>query len=433
MVSQAQAKVWTVLFSFYAVHDKSPELRAIRYAIEKSSKKDAIELYLNIKDSVVNSLSVDLQRTTLDEVFIAPNDLAQVFIIVYGEVAVTKTYLLRTVQSRSDIRGTCAGDLVAVLLIDFLKTRENNIKAKNRPKDMENLSFLNNKAKTDIMNRFNLKFETTKEQADDPSVQADNRANSPQASPRKNARGVSATIATGNYGSRDSTSSTPQTQGLDKNNLQTARSVNPKTGKLRATSKSATLRERRKQGSDKKQLGKPQDLPVEKTMNSKELKVIEFTREDLARQLDYIVQSKSKSEQGLVNCLSLLKKNNGDYNQLLKYATDIKTTMTLLHNKLTRARDEQLMELTKRQGSSRVRERLDSGDLQLPEPPISDKMVKKYVGLLEGFASRTTKSEIQPMIQKFTDKTTPVLTVSETAPKNTNKKDRVKQAPAEED
>src|SRR3990167_8727666 len=184
MVSQAQAKVWTVLFSFYAVHDKSPELRAIRYAIEKSTKKDAIELYLNIKDSVVKSLSVDLQRTTLDEVFIAPNDLAQVFIVVYGEAAVSKTYLLRTVQSRSDNRGTCAGDLVAVLLIDFLKTRENNIKARNRPRDQENLSFLNNKARSDIMNRFNLKFDSENDKKDEPSVVLDSQQNSSPVSAR---------------------------------------------------------------------------------------------------------------------------------------------------------------------------------------------------------------------------------------------------------
>lgn len=433
MVAQAQAKVWTVLFSFYAVHDKSPELRAIRYAIEKSSKKDAIELYLNIKDSVVKSLSVDLQRTTLDEVFIAPNDLAQVFIIVYGEAAVTKTYLLRTVQSRSDIRGTCAGDLVAVLLIDFLKTRENNIKAKNRPKDMENLSFLNNKAKNDIMNRFNLKFETEKEQPADPSVQAESKAASPLTSPRKNARGISATMGAANYASRDSVGSTNQPDGGKRTSAQANRSVSAKTSKLRASSKSATLRERRNQGSDQKQQTQTHDLPVEKTMNRKELKVIEFKREDLARQLDYIVQSKSKSEQGLVNCLSLLKKNNGDYNQLLKYATDIKTSMTLLHSKLTRARDEQLSELTKRQGTGRVRERLDSGDLQLPEPPVADKVVKKYAALLEGFGARTTKSEIQPLIQKFADKSTPVLTVSETAPKYINKAERAKRAQPEED
>jgi hypothetical protein len=421
MVSQAQAKVWTVLFSFYAVHDKSPELRAIRYAIEKSNKNDAIELYLNMKDSVVKALSVDLQRTTLDEVYIAPNDLAQVFIVVFGEAAVSKTYLLRTIQSRSDNRGTCAGDLVAVLLIDFLKTRENNIKAKNKPRDMDNLSFLNNKARADIINRFNLKFDNLTEQTDEPSVHLDTRQVTPSGSARKQTRGVSSTHKQGNYGSKDDASSTQRTKDSEKKNSETGKRHPSPGGKVRVVSKSTTMKQRRYEGSDKKKQVKQQDLPVDKILDSKELKIVEFTREDLARQLDYIVQSKSKSEQSLVNCLSLLKKNNGDFNELLKYATDIKTSMQLLFNKLTRAREEKVSDLSKKKGIGRRRESQEVG--AFPEPPISEKLVNKYAVQLESHVSKTTKTEIHPLMQKFTERTSPVVTVSQTAPKDTRKRD----------
>ena len=414
MVSQAQAKVWTVLFSFYAVHDKSPELRAIRYAIEKSTKKDAIELYLNIKDSVVKSLSVDLQRTTLDEVFIAPNDLAQVFIVVYGEAAVSKTYLLRTVQSRSDNRGTCAGDLVAVLLIDFLKTRENNIKARNRPRDQENLSFLNNKARSDIMNRFNLKFDSENDKKDEPSVVLDSQQNSSPVSARlRNWGNLSITNAAkfATTGGLMTTETGGVTESQERDSRRRTTSM---TGKSKSVTSTSKAKERRREGSDSKNQTKNLDLPVEKTLDWRELKVVEFTRQDLARQLDYIVQSKSKSEQSLVNCLSLLKKNNGDFNELLKYATDIKTSMTLLYNKIHRARDEKVIEVSKRQGGGRVKE---NNPTEFPDLPLQDKVVKRYADLVEVYGAKTTKTEIHPLMQKFGDRSTPVLTVSETAPK----------------
>ena len=64
------------MFTVYVLHDKSPELRAIRFSIEKQTHKDAIELYLNTKDTIVAELSIDTQYRTLDDVYIKPNDLA---------------------------------------------------------------------------------------------------------------------------------------------------------------------------------------------------------------------------------------------------------------------------------------------------------------------------------------------------------------------
>lgn len=123
--------VWNILFSFYLLLDTSSELRAIRFALEKARGKDAIDLFLHIKDTVATVLSIGAEDLVMDNVWIQPQDLAQILSSVFDSQAVSKMHLLSALQNRCDTRGICSGEFAAILLVDFVKTREKEDLARN--------------------------------------------------------------------------------------------------------------------------------------------------------------------------------------------------------------------------------------------------------------------------------------------------------------
>ena len=60
----------------------------------------------------------------------------------------------------------------------------------------------------------------------------------------------------------------------------------------------------------------------------------------MQRQLNYITQEKTKSEILAVQTVALIKKNNEDYNQLLKYAADIREAMIKAYDSIRSAKLE---------------------------------------------------------------------------------------------
>lgn len=58
-------------------------------------------------------------------------------------------------------------------------------------------------------------------------------------------------------------------------------------------------------------------------------------------QVNYITQEKSKSEDQLVGCVALIRKNVKDYNELLKFSAEIEYAFDVMHRKLKAASTEQ--------------------------------------------------------------------------------------------
>ena len=388
-VSGAQKIVWNILFSFYALHDKSPELRAIRYAIEKSSKKDAINLYLNIKDTVAAAMSVNLQVTTLDDVFISPNDLAQVMLVIYKEKTVNKTYILRNIQSRCDARGICAGDLVALLLIDLMKTRENNIRLANRPKDIENLSFMNSKVKKDTMNRLKLDFPKEEDDNNPAQNQTEKSPQSPKKQTQTSETKTSAQHTTGKP-SEGKAEDSPKKDARTK-------SSNPK-GMTHSKSGHGL-------GNHFNRSATPEKVAASK----RDAEVLAFNRDDMMRQHDYIVSEKSKAELQIINAISLVEKNNGDFNELLKYAQDIKFAMMSLNSKLKGAYElKELKAATANVGSKKQ----SSQPASIGEPvPLTKKQIQVYQAI-DNYELRRENNELNVLAAEVLKYETPVKTVS---------------------
>lgn len=269
-VSGAQSLVWNILFSFYILLDKSSELRAIRFALEKSKGKDAIEFFLSIKEMVAAVLSLNMSSLIMDNTYIQPSELAQAFSAIFDGKSITKMHLLTAVQNRCDSKGIGSGEFAAILLVDFIKTREKEEMVKNKPKDTrDSLSFINNKAMARTKQKFNFDGEGNNTGGQVIEEEPNN---------------------VGTHGSAD--------------NQRTAKT----TTKMASPSARNTVQETRKGSVDKKK-------EVKKSMIQ--------TRQDMINQVNYITQEKSKAEDQLVSCSALVRKNVKDYNDLLKYSQDM--------------------------------------------------------------------------------------------------------------
>lgn len=119
-----QAQFWRLLYSFYVHLERSAELRAVRFALEKARGKDLVEFLLKVKEMTAAILSLPVASFFMDAVSVQPIDLAQIFSAVYDGRAVSKMHLLASIQNRCDSNGICAGEFAAMLLVDFVKTRE---------------------------------------------------------------------------------------------------------------------------------------------------------------------------------------------------------------------------------------------------------------------------------------------------------------------
>ncbi len=270
VVDGAQSLVWNLMFSFYVLLDKSPELRAIRFALEKSKGKDAIEFFLSIKEMVAAVLSLNINSLILDNTWIQPSELAQALSAIYDGKSISKMHLLTAVQNRCDSKGIVSGEFAAILLVDFIKTREKEELLKTKPKDKDSLTFINNKAMARTKEKFNLNFSPgdREEDADLPAQEQ------PAAPP---------------------------------SNQQTLKQASPQKSAKRDDSK-------------------------EKKKAVKENMI--HTRQDLIGQVNYITQEKSKAEDNLVSCAALMRKNIKDYNDLLKFSQDMYRGMMDLHFRL---------------------------------------------------------------------------------------------------
>ena len=271
-VDGAQSLVWNLLFSFYVLLDKSPELRAIRFALEKSKGKDAIEFFLSIKEMVAAVLSLNINSLILDNTWIQPSDLAQALSAIYNGKSISKMHLLMAVQNRCDSKGIVSGEFAAILLVDFIKTREKEEQLKSKPKDKDSLTFINNKAMARTKEKFSLEFS--------PGERVDEAE-----SPGQQEQPFAGTT----------------------NNQQTLKQASPRKSAKRDDSK-------------------------EKKKAVKENMI--HTRQDLIGQVNYITQEKSKAEDNLVSCAALMRKNIKDYNDLLKFSQDMYRGMMDLHYKL---------------------------------------------------------------------------------------------------
>lgn len=150
-----QPYFWRLLYSFYLHLERSAELKAVRFALEKSKGKDLVEFLVKIKEMVAAILSLNWLAFFMDEQTIEPVDLSQIFSAVYDGRAVSKMHLLASIQNRCDSRGICAGEFAAMLLVDFVKTRERD---EASPKRSDDLELLDSKALARTREKFALSY-----------------------------------------------------------------------------------------------------------------------------------------------------------------------------------------------------------------------------------------------------------------------------------
>ena len=153
-----QPLFWRLLYSFYIHLERSAELRAIRFALEKSKGKDVIEFLVKIKEMVIAILSLNWDTFFMDEQFIEPVDLSQIFSAVYDGKSVSKMHLLSSIQNRCDTKGISAGEFAAMLLVDFVKTREKEELGSPKRSDKGSSDFLENKAMARTREKFALSY-----------------------------------------------------------------------------------------------------------------------------------------------------------------------------------------------------------------------------------------------------------------------------------
>lgn len=282
---------WNVLFSFYVHHDVSYELRAIRLVIEKTNKKEAVDLYVSIRETVAAHMSVDLSTTCLDQVYIRPNDLAQLMLVVYDKEAIKKTRLLDKVKARCDSKGICAGEVVAILLTDFLKLEENNSINYQGTKTLSEVSkFMKAATKSDTINKLGLTNISAEKKTEDENEQQ-------------------------------------FTQTEDK------------TKKTRAASAIKIKAEDRIEKIVKRQEIKRSKTPI--FYEKQKEQVFLASKETKIDQVNYIVQQKNKAEDNLIKAASLIKKSNKDYNELLQFSTSMKHAFADIYNKLVIAQNQE--------------------------------------------------------------------------------------------
>ena len=150
------------MYSFYMLIEKSAELRAIKFAVEKSHGKDAIDFFVRIKDMVGAVLAIKSEQMIMDNVHIQTSELAQIMSAVYENKMIQKMHLMTAVQSRCDQSGICSGDFAAVLLVDFVKSREKDDHNQTRVKEklaIAKASSTNSKAMNQTKQKFSLDYD----------------------------------------------------------------------------------------------------------------------------------------------------------------------------------------------------------------------------------------------------------------------------------
>lgn len=357
-------------------------------------------------------MSLDQNQVTLDEAYIKPNDLAQVILVAFGPKAVGKTHLLSSLQARADSRGVCAGDLVSIMLVDFVRTREIDLASKSKPKDKESLTFMNNKARGDIMNRFNLRFP---QDGEDEQVPGGSKAGG-MMSPSKQ-RSTSQTplglmspnnARTSSPGAGKNTMSPGQEKTMSPSKTQTSIGQGA-TGKTMTGTKSST--------AGKPMMGSRAKTPTAKAASAHKrgLDVIAYNNKDLQRQYNYITQEKSKAEILAVQTIALIKKSNEDYNAMLKYAWGIREAMINVFDELKGARAAK-EKAANPEATTYKKKQDEMARPPLTAPlPLTEKQMAAYK-IVDKLELRTNNNEISPIMNSVAAHDTPVRTVSYAPP-----------------
>lgn len=332
------------MFSFYAYHDSSFELRTIRLVIEKTKDIEGVELYIATRETVAAHMSVDLATTCLDDVYIQPNCLAQLMLVVFDKNAIKKTRLLENMKARSEYQGMNAGEMVTIILVDFLKVAENNFQFNkaNKVQKQDVIDFMETAAKSETLKKLSLlgvskKNKGTYEEEEEEEQEAINvwKDSMNEKSQRRSS----------------SVLKTPIEDRIDRM-VKKAESKRSKT---------------------------PSHFEAIKHSTFIDNKVDKIGR------VNYIAQQKSKAEDRLVKAASLLKKSNKDYNELLVFASNLHNAFSEVYRTLVT-----------------VQESCPGGKVKLSQFPVKKKVVESYNKILE-LKVRSNQNELAPILEYFVE------------------------------
>lgn len=309
--------------------------------IEKTKDTQGVQLYITTREIVAAQMSVDLATSCLDDVFVQPNCLAQLMMAVFDKNSIKKTRLLESIKARCDHKGINAGELVIILLVDFLKVAENNFQFNeaNKVQKQEVVSFMETAAKTETLNKLSLR-----------------------------------SVSVRNVGIRNEEDEKQDTSSIwgEQENAQKLSSLAIKTS-------IEDRIDRMVKKGEAKRSKTPSQIAA-----TKHSAFIDNKADKLDR-MNYIVQQKSKAQENLVKAASLLKKTNKDFNELLAFASNLHNEFSEIYKNLVAA-----------QASN------PGGKIKLFHFPVKKKVVQSYERILE-LKAKSIQNELAPILEYFLD------------------------------
>jgi hypothetical protein len=350
---RAKQRCWDLLYTFYLLHDRSCELRSIRLVIEKTHGKEAVQLYVDIRETVSTEMGLDSTRVCLDEVAVRLNDIAQIIVAVFKTEAVKKTRLLAQLKDRSDANGVSAGELVSILLLDFMKLRQNVENARPaRGTRHEVADFMRATSKT--INRLEFKGDAAAEEIRPTRDLAESEfmaTKKTEVSRAKSATRTSSAIRI------------PPEERLDRIERRTLmkRSVTPSM------------------------------------YEAKKVDAYCKNKTDKLSQLDYVVQQKNKAQENLLKAASLIKKSSKDYNELLEFAKGMSSALAELFDSLSAPQTNCFDKFKSLKLDKKI--------------PLKAKDLEPYK-VIQEMPPKITHNELAPLLEGFLVDRTPVKAVS---------------------
>lgn len=349
---RAKQRCWNLLYSFYVLHDRSCELRTIRLVIEKTTGKEAVQLYVDIRKTVSAEMSLDSTSVCLDDVSVRLSDLAQIIVVVYKSEAVKKTRLLAQLKDRSDANGVSAGELVSILLLDFMKLRQNGETSKQSEIALQEVSkFMQATSRTISRLDFNDQTSATEAKPSKETVSEFIETKKAEVSRAKSATRTSSSIII------------PPEDRLERIERRTLlkRSVTPSM------------------------------------YEAKKNEAFTKNKSDKVSQIDYLVQQKNKAEENLLKAASLIKKSNKDYNELLEFARNMSSALNSLYDSLSSPESIHFEKIKSLKMGKNF--------------PLKAKDLEPYKAI-QDIAPKITHNELAPLLEGFMVDKSAVKTVS---------------------
>lgn len=122
-MANPQYHIWNVIYSTLTHAHRSSELQSVCVAIEQSIAYDTIDIYVRVRHSIADILSMTYETILLDRVCVAVSNVTEVMEAVYGREMIRKTRLLSVMRDRSKDGGIVASDILAIVLTDYIKCR----------------------------------------------------------------------------------------------------------------------------------------------------------------------------------------------------------------------------------------------------------------------------------------------------------------------